>query len=449
MSGGPAPTRAPRAPRAPWAPWIGLAVAVLLVALAVAVPVLTGWDTATRRDDHDQLPPLHGYWSPGWGVGTAPALLVALLAWWYAGEWSQRLSWRPLLLASYVVGLAWLLSLALVDGTSGLDRVLGNPYEYLETAREVDDVGALLGGFTDRIPYAADDNWPTHVAGHPPGALLFFVALVRLGLGGDLAAGLVVTVIAASTACAVLVALRALGAEASARRAAPFLVLTPAAVFLAVSADAVFAAFAAWGLAALALGATATGRWRVPAWSALAGVLLGACVLLSYGLPLLGVLAVAVLWAARSWRPLPVAASAAGAVVAAFALAGFVWWEALPVLRERYYDGIAAERPFAYWWWGNLGALVISAGPVVGAGLAMLRRGRDRAVVLLAGAAVVTVALADASGMSKSEVERIWLPFVPWLTVATALLPDRWLRPALALQLASALAVQHLLYTSW
>ena len=44
------------------------------------------------------------------------------------------------------------------------------------------------------------------------------------------------------------------------------------------------------------------------------------------------------------------------------------------------------------------------------------------------------VALADASGMSKAEVERIWLPFVPWLTISCALLPERWRRWGLGLQ---------------
>ncbi len=431
------------------APWVGLVATSALVALAIGVPMLTGWDTATRRDDHSQFPPLHGYWSPGWGRGTAPAVVVALLTWLLAAEWSLRLPWRRLLLGSYVVGLGWLLALAYVDGPSGIDRSLGNEFEYLPTARDVDDVGAMLDGFVDRIPYDAEDNWVTHVAGHPPGALLFFVGLVRIGLGGDREAGLVVTALAASTACAVLVTLRALGAEQHARLAAPFLVLTPAAVFMAVSADAMFAATAAWGLAALALAATSPGRGCLVVWSTVAGLLLGTCVLLSYGLPLLGLLAVAVLLSARSWRPLPIAAGVALAVVLAFAAAGFAWWDALPVLRERYLDGVASERPTAYWCWGNLAALAICAGPLVGAGLAMLRRESPRPVLLLVGAAALSIALADASGMSKSEVERIWLPFVPWLTVSVVLLPERWRRWGFGLQVGTAIAVQHLLYTSW
>jgi hypothetical protein len=69
-------------------------------------------------------------------------------------------------------------------------------------------------------------------------------------------------------------------------------------------------------------------------------------------------------------------------------------------------------------------------------------------MVLGAGALCAVIA-ADASLMSKAEVERIWLPFVPWLLVMCALLPARWRRPALTLQLASALLVQHLLLTGW
>ena len=59
------------------------------------------------------------------------------------------------------------------------------------------------------------------------------------------------------------------------------------------------------------------------------------------------------------------------------------------------------------------------------------------------------VAAADASQMSKGEVERIWLPFVPWLLITCALLPERWRRWGLAVQVVLALAVQHLLFTGW
>jgi len=436
------------------APWVGLAVTVLVVALAFAVPPLLGWDVHARTPPPDRsLPPLHGWWRPqAFGPGTVPAVVVALLAVRFAVPLAQRLSWWALLATSYVAGLVWLFSLALVDGTEGLSRALGNRFEYLPTARAVTDVGTMLSGFVDQIPYAHPENWVIHVAGHPPGALLSFVWLDRLGLGGDLAAGVVVTCIAATTAPAVLVTLRALDAEDAARRVAPFLVLGPAAVFMAVSADAMFAAVAAWGLAALALAATRLTPGQMVAWAVPAGLLLGWCVMLSYGLPLLGFLAIAVLLAARSWWSLPIAAASAGGVVLGFAATGFVWWEAYPVLHERYWDGLAAARPASYWMWANLAALALSAGPLLGAGLArlaVLRSRADREVLLLVTGAAAAVVLADLSQMSKAEVERIWLPFVPWLLLSTAVLPERWHRWGLGLQLATALLLQHLLYTSW
>ena len=119
-------------------------------------------------------------------------------------------------------------------------------------------------------------------------------------------------------------------------------------------------------------------------------------------------------------------------MVLGFAAMGFAWWDAYPVLKQRYVDGIASDRPQSYWWYGNLACLSISAGPlllsgVLAAGATALSGARRsaRTVLLLVGAAVVVVAAADASGMSKAEVERIWLPFVPWLTLSFALLPER------------------------
>lgn len=430
---------------------IGLGVAALVLLASFLVPILTGWDV-NARSDRFGVPPTHGFWEAKVGPGTLPALLIAAIGVWRAEAWARTWSWRRLLVVAYAASLAWLLALALVDGPSGLTRVMTNDHEYLLTAREVTDVPALLAGYVDRIPYSHPDNWPTHVAGHPPGALLFFVGLVAVGLGGDLAAALVVCVVAASIPVAVLLTARSLGAEDLGRLAAPFLVLSPTAVFLAVSADAVFTALAAWGLAALAAAATAASRGSMVGWSVLAGLLLGWCVMSSYGLPLLGVIALAVLWLARSWWPLPIAAASALVVALGFAALGFAWWEAYPVLVDRYWDGIASSRPAAYWMWGNLGALLVSAGPLLGAGVAVAARrhsGSARVVAVLALAGVAAVMIADLSRMSKAEVERIWLPFMPWMTLSLALLPGGWRRWGLALQVATALVVQHLLYTSW
>lgn len=429
---------------------VAVGIGVVVVTAAVVVPGLFDWNVHTHSRAADPVPPLHATWDPKAGPGTLPAVLLALLSWRYAIDAAQHLPWRRLLLASWVAGLAWMFALAFVDGPDGISRSLGNSFEYLPTARAVGDIPAMLQGFVAQIPRSAPDNWPTHVAGHPPGALLFFVLLDRLELAGDFTAGVVVTLIGASTSAGVLVTVRALAAEAMARRAAPFLVLGPAAIWMAVSADAVFAALAAWGLAALAIAAT---RRSWP-WAALAGTLLGACVMASYGLPLLGLLAVTILHLTKSWRPLPIAVAAALGVVLAFVPFGFRLWDAYPVLRDRYWEGIAGDRPATYWIWASIAALLLSAGPLLAAGWAMLTT-RDawtpprRAVAALSAAGTAGILIADLSLMSKAEVERIWLPFVPWMLLSVALLPERWRRLGLGVQMLVALVLQHLLYTSW
>lgn len=432
---------------------IGLAVAVALIAAAIVIPALTGWKVYANS-----FPPLHAELSPRLGWGTIPALVLAALGVRFSVDVAARLRWRALLWVTFAVALAWTTSLALVDGLSGLGAVLGSSHEYLPTANSITNVGATLREYISRIPVGSLGQWPTHVAGHPPGAVLFFWALVQVGLGSWFVAGPIVIVLGSTVPVAVALTLRRLGAEQAARHALPFLVLGPAAIWMGVSADGMFTAFAAWGLYCLTLAATSE-TWRgTAAWGVTAGLVLGYCVFLSYGLVLLGVLAVAVLAIARSWRALVWAVGGASVVAVGFAAGGFAWWQAYPVLVERYWDGIASRRPLEYWIWGNFAALAVSAGPLVGSAIAPaasgLRRWREwsaerRVVVLLTLAAAVTILLADASGMSKAEVERIWLPFVPWLLVGTGLLNEKWRRWGIAIQVVFALLVQHLLFTGW
>ena len=176
----------------------------------------------------------------------------------------------------------------------------------------------MLRGYVYRIPLRRPDNWPIHVAGHPPGAVLFFVGWSGSGSAATWRPALVVVAGRGDPAARCWSTLRALGAEAarSARGALPGAVTRPRSSSrcrpMRCSPRS-----RAWGMAALALGhhARAAARWS--AGRSVAGLLLGWCVMLSYGLPLLGLLALAVLVAARSWRPLPVAALAALVVVLA------------------------------------------------------------------------------------------------------------------------------------
>jgi methylthioxylose transferase len=80
------------------------------------------------------------------------------------------------------------------------------------------------------------------------------------------------------------VTLGELGADSAARRAVPFVAIFPGAVWMAVSADGLFAGVATAGLALVCVGAA---RGRLLA-SLLGGLLLGTTLFLSYGLVLFG-----------------------------------------------------------------------------------------------------------------------------------------------------------------
>jgi hypothetical protein len=447
----------------PGVAWLGLCVGAVLLLASFTVPNLLEWEVFARLhpEEFGTAEPLHGFWSVNWlSPAWFAAVLLGLLGIAFGPAVARRLAFPWMVLTAYAVSVAFMFALAWTSGADGVAHVLDSEWEYYAEAPYVESIPRMISTYIERIPYEHPEKWSVHAAGHPPGALLFFVILYRLGFEDPLHAGIATSLVGATSLVAVLLTLRLLGAEQTARTVAPFLAFTPALIFVCVSGDGMFAAFAAWGLAALAAAATASRRGRMAGWSVVAGLLLGYCVMLSYGLPLLGLLAVAVLIAARgSWWPMPIAAVAALGVVLTFVAFGFAWWEAYPVLVERYWSGAAKHRPFSYWVWGNFGALLVSAGPMVASGVALLlaqaghprapRSNDQRVTVLLAGAALLIIVIADLSRMSKSEVERIWLPFIPWLTLSLALLPPRWRTPALAVQVGTALVVETLLYTTW
>ncbi|MDT0306661.1 hypothetical protein RM780_06755 [Streptomyces sp. DSM 44917] len=396
-------------------------------------------------------PPLFADWRPHAGPGTPAALIAAGLVAGFGPAAARRLPWRWLLAAAWAGSMAWVWSLALVDGWErGVARRLAYGHEYLTVVDEVDGIGAFLRGFSERIPLESQDAWPAHVAGHPPGATLTFVLLDRVGLGGGAWAGAFCVTASASAAVAVLIAVRALAGEGAGRRAAPFLVLFPGAVWMGVSADGWFAAVAAWAVALLALSATRGVRCRRVA-AAGSGLLWGLLLYLSYGLVLMAPVGVAVLWRARNARPLPWVLAGALPCAVAFTAGGFWWFEGYFTLVDRYHAGAGGYRPYAYFVWANLAAQVASVGLATAAGLrrAGARPRAAAGLVALVAAGAAAMLAADLSGMSKAETERIWLPFALWLTPACALLPASRARWWLALQAALALAVNHLWLTRW
>ncbi|QLL08218.1 hypothetical protein [Mycobacterium vicinigordonae] len=442
-------------------------VAIALVVAAFVLPRLhlgvnprrdTGLERFAR---HAGAAPIFGYWDIHIGWGTVPAVLIAVAVVCWGPVVAQRTSWRSLTLLTWATACAWAFALAMIDGWQrGFAGRLTTRDEYLHEVPGVTDIPATVRGFAARIVDFQPHSWTTHVSGHPPGALLTFVWLDRIGLHGGAWAGLLCLLVGSSAAAAVVIAVRALADETTARRAAPFVAVAPTAIWVAVSADGYFAGVAAWGIALLTL--AAHGKTRLPVLlAATAGLLLGWGIFLSYGLVLMGLPVLAVLISAADWRTalrtLGPATLAAVAVAVTFAVSGFYWFDGYELVQQRYWQGIAKDRPFQYWSWANLACTVCAVGLGGVAGLSQLfdarltgtaiRRRSGLHLLLLA--ALAAIVFADLSMLSKAETERIWLPFTVWLTAAPALLPARSHRAWLAVNAAGALLLNSIIFTNW
>ena len=443
---------------------IAVPLGVALVVAAFVVPhlslgIVTPLIHSTPKQIHDfaDTAPIFGWWKAhvGWGSIAAVAIGISAVLW--GPSLAQRLSWRVLTLVTWATSCGWAFSLAMIDGWKiGFAGRLVARHEYLRQVPAVTNIPEMLRTFSGRILDYQPNSWITHVSGHPPGALLTFVWLDRIGLTDGAWAGAFCLVVGSSAATAVIVAVRAVSDEPTARMAAPFVAVAPTAIWIAVSADAYFAGVAAWGIALLALAASGTVRWPIPV-AAGAGLLLGWAIFLNYGLLLMGLPALAVLVAVRNRRAalaaMAAAVPAALAVVVAFALAGFWWFDGYTLVQQRYWQGIAMNRPFQYWSWANLAsvACAIGLGSVAGLSrvfdIAAIRR-RSGLHLLVLGA-MAAILCADLSMLSKAETERIWLPFMVWLTAAPALLPPSTHRWWLATNVIGALAINHFILTNW
>ena len=451
-------------------PGVGLALWAAVVVVAGAWG--TGWVAGAAVGI--RAAPLMGRWDLHAGAGLVPAAAVGALVVLWGPTAAARVPWRTLPPAAAAAAVAWTTALGASDGWARLTEPLTTRHEYEPLAGSIGDVGEFVRTYVDRL-----GERPIHVQGHPPGPVVAAWLLDRAGLGGaGWLAALAIGAWGAAVAAA-LVAARLVAGEAWARRAAPVLVVLPAAVWAGTSLDALFAGVAAVGIAAAAV----AGARSSPGWAALAGTVLGLGLLLTYGAVLL--VGLAVVAAIGGWRgPIGTAGSRrAGlrvvgvplvggilAVLGLAAVAGFWWPDGLDATRHAYWAGIASRRPALYLTAvGNPAALALATGPAVAFGLgglcALLPRpadrreasrppARDRVAAALAvahkpwllpAAAAAALAAANASQYARGEVERIWLPFVPWLALAAP--GDR--RVWLAAQVALAVALEATLRSPW
>lgn len=388
-------------------------------------------------------PPLTGNIDPRADGRAVPALAVAAGAVGGADHVARALPWRRLLWASFAAALVWTVALAAWDGIDGFTTSPASAVDYLRTLRNIEGVGDFL----DRL-LTETATLPTHVQAHPPGLVVALLGLEHLGLATPRFLAAVEHLVGAASVPAVLLVAREVSSELAARAAAPFVVFSSIAITWS-SGDAIFLGAGAWAVALLVLATGRSGR-RSDALAVAGGVTAAAGLFLSYGLVLLGLVPVVVAWRRGRWRVLGLAAVPVVTIGALAALGGFWWFDGLAVTRQAYAESLARVRPYGFFLVANLAAVAIAVGPAVWVGLVRLR---DRGAWLVAGGALAAIVLADLSGLSKAEVERIWLPFLPWLVVAAGIAfsdaSEGARRAWLGAQVAWALLVQATVRSPW
>lgn len=348
---------------------------------------------------------------PGSLLAPAVAGLVLLAVWRGVHE---RLRWRWLLACAYLCAAGWALGLALVDGGNGLAGPVSRADSY---AHDVAAVGghplAFLHGF---VGHAA--SYTVDTRQHPPAPVLLLAGLRQLGIVRPETIGLLITLFGCLSVPLVLVAVRSLCDLGNARRLAPVLAFAPYAVWLAVSMDAVTLTLCA---AFVTCGVVASEPRRTWWWAVAAGLLLGVAALFSYSVAWLAVSVICIYFVRR--RPLLNVATGAAALLplAAARVAGFTWPDGLSAAQADFSRRIGPHRSWALWIGLDLLILVIAAGPAVWPAARKVRRTPGWPFLIGAGLAV---AFALASGLSRGEVERSWLPFYPWLLIP-AVAPER------------------------
>ncbi|MCU1343896.1 MAG: hypothetical protein JWL70_162 [Acidimicrobiia bacterium] len=423
----------------------GRTVAAAVAAWAVLLVAVRVWGLYVLHHNSGNMAlgavPLFGEWDLRLGLAAAVLAVIATAAVLGAGRVASSAPWPALLAIVALAAAAWVLALGGVDGS----KVLGQSIQrdYAEHVHYVDDAGGphqFLQTYVARQP-----GYPVHLQAHPPGMTLGLWLAEQVGVKGPVWYIAMPVLATALAAVAVLLAFDDVAGRALARRAAPFVVLAPAAVWR-VNADAVFAGPVCAGLALLVLATSRQGR-RGDLFALAGGLLFGGAMFLSYGVAALVLPGMAVARWRRRWRPLVLFAVATVAVVLAPLLFGFWWLDGLRVTRHQYAITIASVRPYSYFVIANLGVAALALGPATAAGLTALRGGGR----WLVGGALVALLAVDISGLSKSEVERIWQPFFPLLLLAGAYVAvdERSGRRWLAAQATVAVVLQCTLRSPW
>ncbi len=418
-------------------PW----VVTGLVAATIAVGLIA---REAGLDWGSPAPPLTLFWDPefsrwllaataGLAISTAAGLRL------YRSEWSV---W-PFATALFFLALfsRLVLNLARIGPEAWWAPNVVRPassgrLEYLAAMEELKmGVGSFLDNFAELVP-----TLPLHVAGHPPGLVVF---LDVFGLATPEAmAALTIAVGAALSPLTYLLG-RRLYDETTARLAAMLSVFAPTALLYgATAADALFAT-----LALVSAFFLLSKRAR--------GVIVGAVVVafasfFSYALPVVAGWAGLVRWRRDGFRGMVFAAVSCGAALVVFygllaTFTGFDLLASIEATHDRYFKGVASIRPYLFYFFGSPAAFLFMLGPIAWYASRSLGS-REIGALALAVAILLTVLV----GYTKAETERIWIFFLPMACLAAArALPERHLRPVVAALAAQALVIEVLYRTMW
>lgn len=399
----------------------------------------------------------HPQLAPGWALVAVPVIAGAAVA--AVALWRSGVVWWARVALS--VGLVAVLALA-VAALAGGPRAWVAPFDYAgEYPAGVGQVGAIptfLRRFPRLLPLL-----PGHATGHPAGAMVFYALVARVH-PGLLAAALATVAVGSLGAVAAGGLARDELGEPGGRWALALWCLSPGVVlYLATSADAVFAAVLAGAVLAAHRGLVR----RSAAWTAAGGVLLWAASMLTFSavllLVFLAVRAAGQLATGRSRRErIAVLRWAAGTAAAVLGLVGLLWLvtgydvPAVVAAVHRAYEAApgSADRSLLLWLPGDLVAFTGMLGAPLTAALAVRAAGvvRERAWYSVDAAALATLLAAASWDFSKGEVERIFQFLVPLVLVPATRQLRSWSAPlqvVAGLLVAQTVVVQVLFTTRW
>jgi methylthioxylose transferase len=416
-------------------------------------------DEQLRLDVKVEAAPLVGRWIWQPTLGLIIPLLIGVLVIWKFANLTRRLSFAHTSIVAAVLGGAFSVTLAGAHGWSKIMDPVVDPSEYWVNLDTLPRIGDTIRQWSD-WQFLLD--YTVHLKGHPPGFIVMLQLLESIGLGDPWVFATLCWLGLAAVIPAVMASTQKLTDTDTARTIAPFLILSPYAIWMATSADAFYACILVWGIALLLFALDSPTPGRRISLGVGSGALLGFALFCTYGAATFMVVPAMVLLCAHRIGGQQVgaqvggyqlnhrvvvglsAAAMAGAITLGFRAAGFWWFDGLNTTQDFYHWGTAQFRPWQYFIVANIAALIIAVGPAVVVGLARL--GRSRLWVLV-GAGVLAIAAANLSNYSKAEVERIWVIFMPLLIPVTFALPKP--RLWLAGQLALGLLLQAWLSSKW